>query len=496
MRILVLPGDGIGPEITEATLKVLKAADRAQGLGLAFETCEIGLASLAKIGTTLSDEVLAKIPQADGVILGPVSHYEYPPKDQGGFNPSAELRVRFQLYANVRPCRSMPDLTVLKTPMDLVLVRENTEGFYADRNMVAGSGEFMPDENLALAVRKISAEGSRRVARAAFEIAARRRRKVTAVHKANVLKLSDGLFLREVRAVARDFPDIELEELIVDAATAHLIRRPESFDVIVTTNMFGDILSDEASELCGSLGLGGSINAGDEVCAAQAQHGSAPDIAGQGIANPTSLIRSAAMLLDWRGRRDGDEKLRAAAARIEQAVDAALADPAARTRDLGGRASTQAFAARVCALIEDPTAAAPRTRQPVVLRPSEVTPRERGGGVRTYPLVSALTGSTQTLSGVTEIEPGAAVPLHFHNCDETVVVLEGEAQAEIAGEPQPVGPGETTWIPAGVHHRFRNPSTTARLRIFWTYASLDADRTLVESGRTSRIDEELGLTAA
>jgi 3-isopropylmalate dehydrogenase len=495
MRILVLPGDGIGPEITEATLQVLRAADAAESLGLEFETREIGLASLAKRGTTLPDEVLAAIPKADGVILGPVSHYEYPPKDRGGFNPSAELRVRFQLYANVRPCRSMADLSVLRRPMDLVLVRENTEGFYADRNMVAGSGEFMPDENLALAVRKISAEGSRRVARAAFEIAARRRKKVTAVHKANVLKLTDGLFLREVRAVAQGFPDVELEELIVDAATAHLIRRPDSFDVIVTTNMFGDILSDEASELCGSLGLGGSINAGDEVCAAQAQHGSAPDIAGQGIANPTSLIRSAAMLLDWRGRRDGNEKLRAAAARIQQAVDAALADPNARTRDLGGRATTAVFADRVCAALADPEAVAASTRQPVVLRPSAVTPRERGGGVRTFPLVSAGTGSTQTLSGVTEIEPGAAVPLHFHNCDETVVVLEGQAQAEIAGEGHEVGPGETTWIPAGVHHRFRNPSATERVRIFWTYASLDADRTLVETGKTSRIDVELGLTA-
>lgn len=495
MRILVLPGDGIGPEITQATLQVLKAADAAEGLGLEFVTRDIGLDSLAKLGTTLPDDVLAMIPKMDGVILGPVSHYDYPAKDQGGLNPSAELRVRFQLYANIRPCRSIPDLTVLKAPMDLVLVRENTEGFYADRNMVAGSGEFMPDENLALAVRKISAEGSRRVARAAFEIATRRRRKVTAVHKANVLKLTDGLFLREVRAVARDFPEVELEELIVDAATAHLIRRPQSFDVIVTTNMFGDILSDEASELCGSLGLGGSINAGDQVCAAQAQHGSAPDIAGQGVANPTSLIRSAAMLLDWRGRRDGAERLRAAARRIEEAVDAALADPRARTRDLGGKASTAAFAERVCAAIADPQAAAGPARRPAVLRPGAVTPRERGGGVRTYPLVSALTGSTQTLSGVTEIDPGAAVPLHFHNCDETVVVLEGQAEAEIAGEPHPVGPGETTWIPAGVRHRFRNP-TDARVRIFWTYASLDADRTLVESGKTGRIDEELGLAAS
>src|SRR4030095_14474532 len=158
-----------------------------------------------------------------------------------------------------------------------------TEGFYSDRNMFAGSGEFMPDPDMALSIRKITARGSARVARAAFEIARGRRRKVTAVHKANVVKLSDGLFLREVRRVAAEYPDIELEELIVDAAAARLIRSPGSFDVLVTTNMFGDILSDEASELCGSLGLGGAINAGRDLCVAQAQHGSAPDIAGRGL---------------------------------------------------------------------------------------------------------------------------------------------------------------------------------------------------------------------
>ena len=347
MQILVLPGDGIGPEITEATLAVLRAADAAFGLGLAFEQRDIGLGSLKTAGTTLPAEVMARIPEVDGVILGPVSHYEYPPRAEGGVNPSAELRTVFRLYANIRPCRSRPDLSILRRPMDLVIVRENTEGFYADRSMVAGGGEFMPDEDSAFAIRKITAKASARVARAAFELAGRRRRKVTAVHKANVLKLTDGLFLRAVREVAAGFPDIELEEVIVDAAAALLIRQPDRFDVIVTTNMFGDILSDEASELTGSLGLGGSINAGDAVCVAQAQHGSAPDIAGQGVANPTSLILSAAMLLAWRGRREGEAKLQAAATAIEAAVDRVLDQPAARTRDLGGSAGTAAFAEAV-----------------------------------------------------------------------------------------------------------------------------------------------------
>lgn len=349
MQILVLPGDGIGPEITAATLAVLKAADEKLGLGLSFEHMDIGLKTLKEQGTTLPAPVMKRVPEMDGVILGPVSHYEYPTRDKGGINPSGALRVGFELYANVRPCRSREGLSILRKPMDLVIVRENTEGFYADRNMFAGGGEFMPEPDIALAVRKITAKGSARVARAAFEIARGRRKKLTAVHKANVLRLSDGLFLQEVRRVAQDFPDVELDDLIVDAASAHIIRRPDTFDVIVTTNMFGDILSDEASELCGSLGLGGSINAGDTNCVAQAQHGSAPDIAGRDIANPTSLILSAAMLLDWRGRRDSNAALIAAAAVIEAAVEATIDAPATRTRDLGGTTGTAAFAQAVIA---------------------------------------------------------------------------------------------------------------------------------------------------
>lgn len=351
MKILVLPGDGIGPEITETTLDVLKVVDRVHNLCLEFEQRDIGLASLKSEGTTLPRAVMERIPEVDGVILGPVSHYEYPSKHDGGFNPSAELRVRFELFANIRPCRSRPDLSILRTPMDLIIVRENTEGFYSDRNMFAGTGEFMPDENMALSVRKVTAKASERVARAAFELAQGRNKKVTAVHKANVLNLSDGLFLREVRKVAAEFPDVELEELIVDAAAALLIRRPHAFDVIVTTNMFGDILSDEASELSGSLGVGGSLNAGVNVGVAQAQHGSAPDIANQGIANPTSLILSAAMLLDWRGRRDSNPALIAAAADMEKAVDSVLANPLTRTGDIGGTLGTREFTDELIALL-------------------------------------------------------------------------------------------------------------------------------------------------
>jgi isocitrate/isopropylmalate dehydrogenase len=347
MRILALPGDGIGPEITAATLEVLHAADSRHGLGLDVEQLDIGLKALQDQGTTMPDPVLRRVTEVDGTILGPVSHYQYPPREQGGVNPSAELRTRFELFANIRPCRSVPDLSVLREPMDLVIVRENTEGFYSDRNMHAGSGEFMPDPDSAFSLRKVTARASRRVARTAFDLARARRRSVTAVHKANVVKLSDGLFLREVRRVAAEYPDVEQRELIVDAAAALLIRNPASFDVLVTTNMFGDILSDEASELCGSLGLGGAVNAGHDMCVAQAQHGSAPDIAGQGIANPVSLIRSAGMLLDWHGARSGRAELRAAARSIEAAVDQVVGNPRTRTRDLGGHLSTSELAGAV-----------------------------------------------------------------------------------------------------------------------------------------------------
>ena len=216
---------------------------------------------------------------------------------------------------------------------------------------------------LGLSIRKVTARASERVARAAFELAAQPRRQVTAVHKANVLKLSDGLFLRVVREVAAEYADVELRELIVDAAAARLIRDPGSFDVVVTTNMFGDILSDEASELCGSLGLGGAVNAGDDICVAQAQHGSAPDIAGQGVANPTSLILSAGMLLDWHGARSGRPELREARRLLDAAVSATVADPQSRTRDLGGALGTAEFARAVVDRLDRTAPAAPSLQE-------------------------------------------------------------------------------------------------------------------------------------
>ena len=353
MQIVYMPGDGIGPEITAATVKVLERASARFGLGLRFTEHTIGQPSLARRGTTFSPEVLEACRAADGIVLGPVSHADYPPRAEGGINPSGELRIMLDLYANIRPSRSREGLRHWgRTPMDLVIVRENTEGFYADRNMHIGVGEFMPDADMALSVRKVTAKASRRIAVSAFELAGKRRRKVTAVHKANVLKVSDGLFLREVRAVAKEFPGIAYDEQLVDSMSAMLVRDAARFDVVVTTNMFGDILSDEASELSGSLGLAGSVNASDTHCMAQAQHGSAPDIAGKDKANPTSLILSAAMLLEWLSIRHGNDAFARAHRAIDSAVDALLKDPARRTTDLGGTLGTRAFTDALCAEME------------------------------------------------------------------------------------------------------------------------------------------------
>ena len=287
------------------------------------------------------------------MILGPVSHNEYPPVTQGGLNPSGEMRKRLELFANIRPARTRPGLPPLcGKPVDLIVVRENTEGFYADRNMFLGSADIMPTPDLAISMRKITREGSTRIAETAFRLAMTRpRRKVTAVHKANVFRVSDGLFLECVRAVAARHPEVAYDEKIVDAMAALLVRDASAFDVIVTTNMFGDILSDEASEISGSLGLAASLNAGHHHALAQAQHGSAPDIAGQDRANPSSLIGSSAMLLHWLGERRGERRLARAADLIERALDATIAQPQWRTADLGGPLGTKAFGERVAAVL-------------------------------------------------------------------------------------------------------------------------------------------------
>ncbi|MDJ0686329.1 MAG: isocitrate/isopropylmalate family dehydrogenase [Alphaproteobacteria bacterium] len=353
VTLLCLEGDGIGPEIMAAAKAVVGAASQRFELDIKFNDAEIGFAALKRVGTTLPNAVLERAREVDGVIIGPVSHNAYPPVAEGGVNPSGRLRREMDLYANIRPAKSFDGAPrPLGKKIDLVIVRENTEGFYADRSMHVGPGEFMPDADTALALRKVTRRASRRILETGFRLAAARREKLTVVHKANVLRLSDGLFLEEARSLRAAYPGVAYEEQLVDAMAALLVRDAGRFDVIVTTNMFGDILSDQASEIAGGLGLAASLNAGSEHAAAQAQHGSAPDLAGQDRANPTSLIGSSAMLLRWIGERRSDEALVRAALAVDRAVAAAIDDPKTRTADLGGSAGTEDFTRAVVVHLE------------------------------------------------------------------------------------------------------------------------------------------------
>lgn len=349
MQILVLPGDGIGPEITNATMTVLNRLNEQQGLGLTFPHDVVGFESLEKHGSTFRQDLAERFQSYDGVVLGPNQAADYPPRDQGGINFSAFTRTQYDLYANIRPAKTRPDVPAKAGPFDLIVVREVTEGHYSDRNMHEGHAELMPTPDMAISMRKITRHACERIARRAFDLAVARRRHLTPVHKANVLRLGDGLFLEAVATVAKDYPEVTVAPLLVDAMAAHMVRHPERFDVIVTTNMYGDILSDLAGELSGSLGLAGAIMAGDRQCVAQAQHGSAPDIAGRDKANPTSLILSAAMLLRWLGAHHNRGDLGAAGQAIEAAVDTVLSKASTRTADLGGPLGTAAFGRAVAA---------------------------------------------------------------------------------------------------------------------------------------------------
>jgi 3-isopropylmalate dehydrogenase len=340
MHLLVLPGDGIGPEITAATLAVLRATSDRFDLGLRIEEAATGHAGLRTHGHTIHPDIVEKARKADGVVLGPTSTFEFKDPAKGEVNPSMMLRKSLDLFANIRPARTYAGFPLRCGEFDLVVARENTEGFYADRNMEAGSGEMMVTKDVAISLRRITRACSERIARVAFELAMTRHKHVTIVHKANVLKVTDGLFIEECRKVAREFPAVTVDDVIVDAMMAHVVRNPRRFDVIVTTNMYGDILSDLTAELSGSLGLAASLNAGTNHGMAQAAHGSAPDIAGKNVANPLSLILSVAMLLAWYGRRIKAKPFQAAAAAIEKSVEAAIAAKES-TSDIGGRLGTR-----------------------------------------------------------------------------------------------------------------------------------------------------------
>jgi 3-isopropylmalate dehydrogenase len=342
-RLGVLLGDGIGPEITPASVAVVDAAVAKVGApAIDWVELPMGLAAIPEHGSALPASTLEALAGTDGWLLGPIDGVAYPEPQRSQLNPSGALRKHFDLYANVRPARAFGGRATVPDA-DLVIVRENTEGFYADRNTFAGTGEFMPSPDVAVTMGIITRAGAERIAVAAFELARRRRKHLTIVHKANVLRLSMGLFRDVCREVGERYPDVVVDDFHIDAMTVHLVRRGGDFDVIVAENMFGDILSDLTGELAGSLGIAPSLNSSDTRAMAQAAHGSAPDIAGRDIANPIAMILSSAMLLDWLGARHGDERLVEAARLVDDAVRATV-DAGTSTRDLGGTASTSGFA--------------------------------------------------------------------------------------------------------------------------------------------------------
>jgi 3-isopropylmalate dehydrogenase len=342
-RLGVLPGDGIGPEIVPAAVRVVDAALTAAGAPPAdWQELPVGASAIETHDSAIPEATMAALGTLDGWLLGPHDSAAYPEPFRAQLNPSGAIRKRFDLYANIRPARAFEGGRAIAPDADLVIVRENTQGFYADRSTYAGTGEFMPTPDVAVAMGIFTRPAVERIARTAFELTRRRRSKVTIVHKANVLRLSSGLFKRVCLDVARDYPDVAVDDFHIDAMTVHLLRRAAAFDVLVAENMFGDILSDMAGELAGSLGVAPSINASDDRCMAQAAHGSAPDIAGRGLANPIAMILSAGMLLDWLGTRHDDPRAVDAAVRVEDAVRAAVRGRTS-TPDLGGDASTVEF---------------------------------------------------------------------------------------------------------------------------------------------------------
>lgn len=337
-------GDDIGLEIVPETVRVLKAAIAAEpGLNVEFTELPVGWTSYLEHGHSLPQETMDALRDIDGFILGPIGHAAYPKDDPNCVNPHPILRKQFDLFANMRPVRTYPGLPALHQDVDILVVRENNEGFQPDRNMVAGSGEFQPTTDSAFSIRVITRRGSERVTREAFKAAQQRNKgkKVTAIHKRTVFKLTDGLFMDTVEELAQDYPDVTLDDHQVDTAAMHVVMRPDRFDVLLCTNMFGDILSDLTAGLAGGLGMAPGLNVGDTQAMAQATHGSAPDITGQNIANPYAMIMSGQMLLEWLGARNQDDSMVNAARRVDDAVTKVLTEGKTLTRDLGGSASTQ-----------------------------------------------------------------------------------------------------------------------------------------------------------
>ena len=340
LRVGILEGDDIGHEIVPVAVEVAKAAAKLYKVDIEWIPLPIGRRSLDTHGHTLPPNTLETLHTLDGWILGPIGHRAYP-KGANAINPHPILRKQFNLFANVRPTRSYPDIGCLRDDIDLIIVRENNEGFQPDRNMLVGNSEFRPNDEVTLSMRVITRTGSRNVARAAYELARQRRKHLTYVHKDTVFKLGCGMFVEECKKLAIEYPDVRVDDVIVDTFAMRLVRDPQNFDVVVTTNMFGDILSDEAAGLVGGLGMAPGLWIGDGgVVMAQATHGSAPDIAGKGIANPYSMIESTRMLFDWLGHSRKIPEAVAMAKAMSDATTKALADSNARTGDINGKGNT------------------------------------------------------------------------------------------------------------------------------------------------------------
>lgn len=350
-RLGIMDGDDIGLEVVPEAVKVMKAALKRQpNTQVEWVPLPIGAPSYAKSGETLPQKTLDTLYELDAWILGPIGHMAYSKNDPKAINPHPIIRRNYDMVSNIRPSKSLPGVNSVHKNMDVIIVRENNEGFQPDRNMFKGNAEFMPTPDMALSMRVITRRNSEMVARCGFELARSRgkMKKVTAIHKNTVFKLGCGLFIDTCREVAKDYPDIEFTTAVVDTFAMQLIMYPERYDVVVSTNMFGDILTDEAAGLVGGLGMAPGLSVGPQYVMAQATHGSAPDIAGKGIANPYAMIMSGQMMLGWLGLKFDDPAMRQAAADIEKAVDAVVAEKQCVTSDLGGKASTSEMGDAIC----------------------------------------------------------------------------------------------------------------------------------------------------
>jgi len=334
-NIAVILGDGIGPEVTEAAVKVLEAVQEVTAnLKLNLLYGEAGYHCIAEHGTNLPEETIALIKRSDACLKGPMTTPETP---GAPVSVAVTLRRMFNLYANVRPCRSFPSVEALKPNLDFVIVRENTEGLYS-------GVEYELAPGVGVALRIITREASLRIAEFAFKLAEKRRKHLTYVHKGNILRITDGIFKDAVKAVAKKHPSVEVDDLHVDAAAMQLIKKPETFDVIVTTNLFGDILSDEAAQVTGGLGLAAGANIGDSYGMFEPVHGSAPKYTGQNRVNPIAIIMASAMMLDHLGEKN-------AASKIAKAVTEVLSEGRVKTADLGDSATTTDMANAIAAKI-------------------------------------------------------------------------------------------------------------------------------------------------